>query len=668
MTSFAEGHARRMALGLSALTFLWLGSTAVQAASCPTVADPQNLKTAFPEQAEVDEATAAGLKLSFTENPLFAEDVKAGKLKPVADRLPEQPLVVLPYAECGKYGGTIEGTSRGMTSGSSDILSWRQAVLVRISDDLQTVVPNVARSWKWADDYKSIVFELRKGHKWSDGEPFTADDVVFFFEDIIQNKDLSEQTTKEWGVNVHAKKIDDQHVEVSFDEPFPGFLTYMATSGSYFSTFAPKHFFAKFMPKYNPKADEEAKAAGFEDWKKWFANYYNKWHDDATVSAAALEVPTLEAHVIEVAPDTQRRLFKANPYYFKVDSSGQQLPYIDRVNERFLNADLQVLAILNGEVDFKAQGNDLGNYPTFKQNEGKAGFATLLPPGAQGERLAFNITHSDPKLREIYGDLRFRQAVSHAINRDELNQVLFFGLGKPMQGLPAQVSFITDEDRAYMIDYSLDKANALLDEMGMKRGADGMRTAPDGSPFTILWEYSSQFATAEFVKLLSDYFKAVGLNVNPKELTSEATRENAKAGRSDINMEWDVPYEPTLVANIDLYTPYYSDISPLFGIKWKQWDQSGGKDGEEPPAWAKRMFEVAREWKTVIPGSDRYVELGKELVKLNLENMTIIGTVGDLPKPVIVKSALKNVKPEMKTVHYNFGYLYAYRPDQWFKE
>lgn len=657
-----------MALGLSALTFLWLGSTAVQAASCPTVADPQNLKTAFPEQAEVDEATAAGLKLSFTENPLFAEDVKAGKLKPVADRLPEQPLVVLPYAECGKYGGTIEGTSRGMTSGSSDILSWRQAVLVRISDDLQTVVPNVARSWKWADDYKSIVFELRKGHKWSDGEPFTADDVVFFFEDIIQNKDLSEQTTKEWGVNVHAKKIDDQHVEVSFDEPFPGFLTYMATSGSYFSTFAPKHFFAKFMPKYNPKADEEAKAAGFEDWKKWFANYYNKWHDDATVSAAALEVPTLEAHVIEVAPDTQRRLFKANPYYFKVDSSGQQLPYIDRVNERFLNADLQVLAILNGEVDFKAQGNDLGNYPTFKQNEGKAGFATLLPPGAQGERLAFNITHSDPKLREIYGDLRFRQAVSHAINRDELNQVLFFGLGKPMQGLPAQVSFITDEDRAYMIDYSLDKANALLDEMGMKRGADGMRTAPDGSPFTILWEYSSQFATAEFVKLLSDYFKAVGLNVNPKELTSEATRENAKAGRSDINMEWDVPYEPTLVANIDLYTPYYSDISPLFGIKWKQWDQSGGKDGEEPPAWAKRMFEVAREWKTVIPGSDRYVELGKELVKLNLENMTIIGTVGDLPKPVIVKSALKNVKPEMKTVHYNFGYLYAYRPDQWFKE
>lgn len=638
------------------------------AAGCPTVSDPQGLKGAFPQQAEVEEAAAAGVTLSYKENPLFADDVKSGKLKPVSERLPEQPLVELPYVECGKYGGTIEGTSRAPTSGTSDILSWRQAVLVRIADDLRTIVPNVARSWKWADDYRSITFELRKGHKWSDGEPFTADDVVFFFEDIIENKDLNKQTTTEWGVNVHAKKIDDQHVELSFDDPFPGLLTYMATSGSYFSTFAPAHFFKKFMPKYNPHATEDAKAAGFEDWTKWFANYYQKWHDDGTVSAAALEVPTLEAHVVEVAPDTQQRIFKANPYYFKVDSSGQQLPYIDRVHERFLTADLQLLAILNGEIDFKAQGNELGNYPTLKENEAKGGYKVLLPSGAIGSSLAFNITHADPKLAGVYGDLRFRQAISHAINRDEMNQVLYFGLGKPSQALPAQLSFATDADQNYMIDYDVAKANALLDDMGMKRGADGMRTFPDGSPFTILWEYSSQFATPEFVKLMTDYFKAVGLNVNSKELTSEATRENAKAARSDINMEWDVPYEPTLIADVNLYVPYYSDISPLFGVKWKQWYSSGGKEGTEPPAWAKRMFDIAKEWRTVVPGSARYSELGKELIKLNLENMTIVGTIGELPKPVVVGNDLHNVLADMKTVHYNFGYLYPYRPDLWFKD
>ena len=139
-------------------------------------------------------------------------------------------------------------------------------------------------------------------------------------------------------------------------------------------------------------------------------------------------------------------MFKANPYYFKVDSMGQQLPYIDRVHERFLNADLQTLAILNGEIDYKAQGNELQSYPTLKENEAKGGYTVLLPAGSIGSSLAFNITHADPKLRAVYGDLRFRQAVSHAINREEMNQVLYFGLGKISQALPANLSFATEAD------------------------------------------------------------------------------------------------------------------------------------------------------------------------------------------------------------------------------
>ena len=327
-----------------------------------------------------------------------------------------------------------------------------------------------------------------------------------------------------------------------------------------------------------------------------------------------------------------------------------------------------MLAILNGEVDFKAQGNELENYPTLKDGEDKGHYKVQLPEGAIGTDFAFNITHADPKLRAVYSDLRFRQAVSMAINRDEMNQVMYFGLGQPSQALPADTSFVTAADENYMIEYSPDKANALLDDMGMKKGADGFRTFPDGSPFTILWQYSSQFAGPEFVKLMSDYLKAVGLNVNAKEVTSEATRDNSKAGISDINMEWDVPYEPTLVANIDLYVPYYSDISPLFGVKWKQWYNSNGKEGEEPPDWARKMFDLAKEWKTVLPGSDRYMEIGRELVKLNLENMTIIGTIGALPKPVVVTDKLHNISAKLGTVHYNFGYMYPYRPDQWYKQ
>ncbi len=256
------------------------------------------------------------------------------------------------------------------------------------------------------------------------------------------------------------------------------------------------------------------------------------------------------------------------------------------------------------------------------------------------------------------------------MNRAEMNEVMYFGLGVPSQALPSDLSFEKPEDRKYMIEYDPDRANALLDEMGMKRGADGFRTYPDGSPFTILWEYSGQFASPEFVKLMSDYLKAIGLNVNAKELTSEATRENAKAERSDINMEWDVPYEPTLIANIGLYTPYYSDISPLFGVKWRQWHETKGAQGEEPPEWAKQIFTLGDEWRTLLPGTERYVQVGRELIRLNQENMTIIGSIGLVPKPVIVKSGLHNVYGNLDktTVHFNFGYMYPYRPDQWYKD
>ena len=207
------------------------------------------------------------------------------------------------------------------------------------------------------------------------------------------------------------------------------------------------------MPKYNPKANDDAKAAGFDDWTKWFANYYQKWHDDGDRDCGgARGADAGERMSWRSRPTPQQRVFKANPYYFKVDSMGQQLPYIDRVHERFLNADLQTLAILNGEIDYKAQGNELQSYPTLKENEAKGKYTVLLPAGSIGSSLAFNITHADPKLRAVYSDLRFRQAVSHAINREEMNQVLYFGLGEISQALPANTPSFTDRSRRRLHD------------------------------------------------------------------------------------------------------------------------------------------------------------------------------------------------------------------------
>ncbi len=127
----------------------------------------------------------------------------------------------------------------------------------------------------------------------------------------------------------------------------------------------------------------------------------------------------------------------------------------------------------------------------------------LLPAGSIGPRSPSTSRTPIRSCARSISDLRFRQAISHAINREEMNQVLYFGLGKLSQALPADTSFATDADANYMIDYDVDKGQRAARRDGHEAGADGMRTYPDGSPFTILWEYSIQFATAEFVKLMT---------------------------------------------------------------------------------------------------------------------------------------------------------------------
>jgi peptide/nickel transport system substrate-binding protein len=643
-----------------------------RASECPTVADPKGLTAQWPEQLELaDLQQQLGKTIEPSENPLFAEKVAGGALQPVSQRLPEEPLVVMPYEECGKYGGTLRGLSKEAESGTSEVLSWRQANLVRMADDLHTIVPNVAKSWEWNSDLTEITFHLRKGHKWSDGAPFTADDVVFYINDIIKNKEINENVPPEWmiaGKPVEVEKIDDQTFKWKFAAPYPGLLHFLATGGSFFEPFAPKHHYMQYHITYNPKADEEAKAAGAEGWAQRFNTIWNKWKDTEALTAHALTRPTLESHILELEPNTQRRVFVANPYYFKIDTAGHQLPYIDRQEERFLGTDLMVLAVLNGEVDEKAQGLPLESFSVFKENEAKGNYHMQMPPGQNGNYMAFNITHKDPVLRQIYGDVRFRQAMSLAINRDELNQVLWFGLGKPAQATPLGVPFVSEKDREFMIAYDPKEAGTLLDDMGLKMGDNGVRMRPDGKPMTILWEYSTQFGSSNFVQLIRDYWKAVGIDVTLKEVTSTETREKAYASESDINMEWDVPFEPNMISQIELYYPPYGDIGPLFGVQWLDWVKSNGTKGEQPPEWGKRLYDLAAEWKTVLPGSDRYMEIGREMVKINLDNLTIIGTIGDLPGPTVVSNRLANVT-EWKVQNFNYARTYPFRPDQWyFKE
>jgi peptide/nickel transport system substrate-binding protein len=239
------------------------------------------------------------------------------ELPPVDQRLPGEPLILLPYQKCGQYGGLLRGLSLALNSGTSEIMSWRQVNLVRLSDDLQTVVPNVARAWEWGEDQRSITIHFRKGHRWSDGHPFTADDVVFFINDIIRHPAIHNKPPLVWtagGELVKVRRIDETTVRFEFAMPFPGFLMFLASSGSYLTPYAPRHVLAPLHIDHNPNANEEAKASGFKDWVDRFRVYWNKWKDELYDTEESLKVPTLDSHMLAVAPTNEERRYIANPY------------------------------------------------------------------------------------------------------------------------------------------------------------------------------------------------------------------------------------------------------------------------------------------------------------------------------------------------------------------
>ncbi len=657
--------------GLLSVGLLSIGAgNMLGAANAQTMADLEGLELQYPGQIELGDFVAqTGTALTFSENPIFSARVSAGELPAVADRLPAEPLVVVPLEQIGAYGGTLRGTALALESGTSEVLSWRQVNLVRLNPVDNTIVPNVAKSWVWNDDNTEITFTLRRGHKWSDGEPFNADDIVFFVNDILGDETLTASVWGSWSAGderVRAEKIDDLTVKIIFSQPNPIFLSYLATSGSYFTPWAAEHVLKQLHIKYNPNADIEAKAAGFEDWASRFKTFYNKWKDAVTATEFGLQVPTLESHVLAEATDGQTRNFVANPYYFKVDTAGNQLPYIDRQNERFLDTQIWTLEVISGNIDQKSQNVNLENFPIFKENEARGDYTVQLNSGQIGPVLIFNFTVQDPSKKAVYADPRFRQAMSVAINREELNDQLFLGLASLDQAMPAGIPFATEADRRFMTAFDPDLANKLLDDVGMtQRDADGFRMAPDGTSFKVFWEFSLQFTRSpEFPVLIAENWRTVGVNVLLKEIPTTLLRQKENLNELDISMEWDLPFEWNLISEVVTYSPPWGASTPLTGKPWMTYWETDGAEGEEPPAWAARLREVGSLFQNAKQGSDEYNRLGAEMVKLNLENMVIIGTAGSVPQINVVSNKLANT-PDWNLNAYRVGFAYPYQADQW---
>ncbi len=674
---------------LTSAAFMALSGAAF-AGVCPaiTVDDMQGVAAgAFPQQYEVsefegaadctmefssrDDAAIAGFNAQIQGNP---------DLPPLADRLPSEPLVVVPYAEIGRYGGTLDIISNATEAGTSDMMSIRHVNLVRYSDDLQTVVPNVAKSWEWNDDYTQLTFKLREGHKWSDGEPFTSADVKFWYDNLMLDPNVI-ASTKDYvlvgGERMTIDTPDATTVVFNLPAPKPGLLSHFANH--YAQPFQPKHLLGKYHPAINPDADAEAKKIGFETGYDVIKAYFGSsdWMDtptpmlgnpDKVAKMPFAAAPTLESHIV-ISESTEGRRFVPNPYYFKVDTKGQQLPYVDKMDETFVTeTEVRVLKLINGEVDYKTQSLQLDMAPILLENQEKGDFTVDLRPKISFPTFSFNVTDENEEKRAVFANVDFRRAMSIAINREEINEVAYFGLGQVQQYVAFSPSpdFIGDDLLQYKTEYDPDGAKAALDGIGLTdQDGDGWRDLPSGKPLVLNMQFATQGMSAKVAELVAQHWSDVGVKTAVKEITADEYRSAQSSNQLGVGA-WEKSQPlAVILGNNELFVPPFENyFAHRSGMLWSEYVESNGTSGIKPPEWVYESIADINAFQSATPGSEDQATIGKRMVDRMVKNMMFIGTVKAV-SPVFHRNVLKNV-PMFQTASYDYYWAYPYRGDQWF--
>ncbi|MEO8398074.1 MAG: ABC transporter substrate-binding protein, partial [Chloroflexota bacterium] len=395
-------------------------------------------------------SAVTALAQDFKESPMLTDQVTAGTIPAAAERLPANPAVVTPLSETGQYGGTLRvgfiGTSPGW-GGLLYIAGWDQ--LTQWKSDFSGVVPNIAESWDVSDDATTYTFHLRKGMKWSDGEPFGADDIMFYINDILLNPDLTPGgIAADWlpqldAEKFAAEKIDDATVKFTFAHPNGSFLLNLATWSGRDITFYPKHYLMQFHKTYNPDVDSlVANEEGVTDWVGLFNKKANR--DDPTNFLNYPERPTLFPWIVTSALGSGTQLSMArNPYYWKVDTEGNQLPYIDGITGiSYQDSQARTLAMVSGDLDYLVDPGPENRVTYYDALDGGAPLKIIenLWDGANTSAIQFNRTYADPVLADIFANKDFRIGMSEAINRQEVIDIVYNGQGEPAQVAPLESS------------------------------------------------------------------------------------------------------------------------------------------------------------------------------------------------------------------------------------
>lgn len=531
----------------------------------------------------------------YSESPLLSDRVNQGSIPPVENRLPITPLIVQPVDNIGKYGGTWHMGLKGYGDTALIRRTIMYELLVRWDPDWTRVVPNIAQAYEVNDDSTKFTFHLREDMKWSDGESFTADDILFYFEDLSSNDEYNpsgwiQNWLKSGGEPAEVTKLDNYTIVFEFKEPYSLFLHFLAHPDSHF-IIVPKHYVKQFHPKYNQDIQVLVDEEGVDDWPTLFKRKINRFTN--------LDLPTLNAwklvDVLEEGVEQVRAV--RNPYYWKVDSDLNQLPYIDEVVFVVKENEEELLQLVyDGVIDMQALHiGTTENKELLEENANEGEYSLFRTTASYATRnaISLNLNHMDPVLREIFGNKNFRIGLSHAIDRQGIIDEIYAGEGTPFQVAPRPESpFYHERLSTQYTEYNVTLANEYLDKAGYsERDIDGFRLGPDGNRinFTLVfgdWNNQNEIDTMNRV---IEQWSEIGIMVDIEFMGWRALRSYSGKNQHDaIGLTaggMDVLMYPHRLIPTDPSRTH-------FAVAWAEWYKYEGTSerSEEPPEQVKEQF------------------------------------------------------------------------------
>lgn len=594
----------------------------------------------------VHNSTARAAK--YIEPPFLAAEVAAGKLPPIAQRLPAHPFVVGPGTllqpkymkwQDGQYGGTLNYE----TTGPPVPFFLEATILNSPGQTTAASTPDIVSAFSHSADYRTFRFTIRPGLKWSDGVPVTTADVAFAFNDVYGTPSV--EALEPWPDTLctqgncnlgHAtlKVIDKSRFELHFAKPYGYFVADLNSwIPGYDFLIKPAHYLKGFDAKYTSKAKLAAliKANGKTSWQQLLVfKDDNHW---ASGNPEAVGMPVLNPWVVTSSTDTQVT-YERNPYYFQVDSHGRQLPYIDKVvNTIVSDTAAQTNAQLAGQVSVASGGDvNLFKMPVYKQNAKRGGYRVFLTGSFNNPiclylNLDYQYTDATSQWQKLISDPqhRFAHAVALAMDPADVNKSVYFGLyGKPFFNTAV---------------HNPTEANSLLDALGMKK-VNGWRTAPDGSPFVFRITYAPQVADFDPVaELLQQQLQAVGIKVQLESINVNLFNQRATANQLQTALSWnDGPSWQNGMSE---------DFEPNQKGAWSpatwQYYTSQGKQGRKPTPEIQKFYDLETAWKAYPPESAKGEQLFGQLLNWMETNYVFMPTVGKQAKPNLVSTKLRNV-------------------------